>query len=168
LSSKITIHLYTKNRSLVIYSWNKRYHRSVFDNSRYPDGKVFENSYFTPRALDTVDKVFFVDNVLYHYRQVPNGLSKSVNGEKFVDLIWCLEETRKYYLEKNYDELYKLLMVFILDKCVDSYFYCYRNLEHDNKCYELMKFFKEKYGEYYKECCNRDVFGSWSERVKYR
>ena len=83
-------------------------------------------------------------------------------------LIWCLEETRKFYLEKNYDELYKLLMVFILNKCVDSYFYCYRNLEHDDKCYELMKFFKDKYGEYYKECCDRGVFGSWNERVKYR
>ena len=67
------------------------------------------------------------------YRQVSNGRSKSVDGMKYVDLIWCFEETRKYYLEKNYDELYKLLMMFILDKCVDSYFYCYCNLEHDDK-----------------------------------
>ena len=79
--------VYTKNRSLVIYSWNKLYYRSVLDNLRFPEGKVFEDSYFTSRVLDTVDKVFFVDNVLYHYRQVPNGLSKNVNGEKFVDLV---------------------------------------------------------------------------------
>ena len=159
--------LYNKNRSHVIYCWNKLFHRSVFDNLRFPEGKVFENSYFTPRALDSADKVFCLDNVLYYYRQVPNGLSKSINGDKYLDLIWCLEETKKFYLKNNNDELYKTLMKFILNKCIDLYFYCYRYLKNDAGYHNLIKIFKEKYRDYYTECCNKHVFKGVSERIKY-
>lgn len=107
--------LYRKD--LTMYSCCKLYKRSLFENIRFPSGKLFEDIPTTWEVLANIQHVAYLDKILYFYRQRKN----SIVGKKFtvrkLDQIEHLEKIVESV--KGDEELYQgaisLLFVGLLD-----------------------------------------------------
>lgn len=69
------------------YAWNKIYRRSIFDNVRFPVGKIFEDIYTLPLLLTHVNIVATVDVGMYYYCWNPNGITAKADGTALNDLL---------------------------------------------------------------------------------
>lgn len=56
-----------KYSSLTVYAWNKLYKRKIFENIRYPDGKIYEDSYILCEILDKTNIISYTLKPLYNY-----------------------------------------------------------------------------------------------------
>lgn len=75
--------LYVNNLQTVV-AWNKLYRKSLFDNLRYPIGKLQEDEYLIHKLLYAADKVAYVKTNLYYYVQRHN----SIMGKVSLQNIW--------------------------------------------------------------------------------
>jgi glycosyltransferase involved in cell wall biosynthesis len=63
------------------YAWNKLYKRSLFDDIRYPVGKVFEDVYTLPLLLRAATTIATTDKGCYHYCYNPEGITAKADGD---------------------------------------------------------------------------------------
>jgi len=52
-----------------VATWNKLYHRDIWRELRYPEGRLYEDVYVITPVLDQVDRVALVRKRMYQYRQ---------------------------------------------------------------------------------------------------
>ena len=64
------------------YAWNKVYRRWLFDDVRFPEGKVFEDVYTLPRLLRLSPRIMTTDRGVYHYCDNPHGITATAKGEQ--------------------------------------------------------------------------------------
>ena len=64
--------LITEQGLIYIVLWNKIYKKYIWDNLRFPEGKIHEDEAVVHRVLAKCKKVVCIENELYFYRQV-NG-----------------------------------------------------------------------------------------------
>lgn len=69
------------------YAWNKIYKKELFENVRYPDGKIYEDIYTTFRLFEKSKKIVFLKKSLYHYRVRINSITRNINKEKLYDIL---------------------------------------------------------------------------------
>ena len=69
------------------YACNKIYKRSLFNNIRYPQGKVFEDIYTLPQLLQKTRKIVTTSRGFYHYWFNPNGITATADGTKLAQLL---------------------------------------------------------------------------------
>jgi len=73
-----TIRLLTQQENFQIVSWNKLYKKSLFEDIRFPIGKLNEDSFTTYKILAEAKKVSFFDDILYYYRQREKSIMSSI------------------------------------------------------------------------------------------
>lgn len=64
------------------YAWNKLYRRELFDNVRYPKGRVFEDVCTLPKLLRQARRVVTTACGYYHYSRNPQGISAKADGRQ--------------------------------------------------------------------------------------
>lgn len=69
------------------FACNKIYRRSLFDDVRYPKGKVFEDVYTLPLLLRKAKRVSTTSQGCYHYEWNPSGITATADGEKLAMLL---------------------------------------------------------------------------------
>jgi glycosyltransferase involved in cell wall biosynthesis len=69
------------------FACNKIYRRSLFDDVRYPQGKVFEDVYTLPLLLRKAKRVSTTSQGCYHYEWNPSGITATADGEKLAMLL---------------------------------------------------------------------------------
>ncbi len=69
------------------YAWNKIYRRKLFDNVRFPVGKVFEDVYTLPRLLEQCRTVATTNKGCYHYTINPKGITQTAGGQELSQLL---------------------------------------------------------------------------------
>lgn len=69
------------------YVWNKIYKRRLFDDIRFPEGKVFEDAAILPRLLQAAKDICTVSQGLYYYTLNKKGITATANGKEFRDLL---------------------------------------------------------------------------------
>ena len=57
------------DRTIRSYAWNKLFAKSLFDEVRFPEGRVFEDIIAIPKLFDKANKLVLNDIPLYYYRQ---------------------------------------------------------------------------------------------------
>ena len=67
------------NDSLTVTSWNKLYGRKVFENLRFPKGKLFEDVWVFPELFENNHSMFAICEPLYHYIIRSDGKSITSN-----------------------------------------------------------------------------------------
>lgn len=86
------------------YVWNKIYKRIPLLNSNilFPNGRYYEDIYWSIRVVDALSGVVTVPDVNYHYLEVPTSITKQKQSYKHKsDAIWALAKLYDYYKEKN-------------------------------------------------------------------
>ena len=69
------------------YAWNKIYSRHLFDDVRYPKGRIFEDVYTLPQLLRKARKVATSSHGSYHYWINPSGITATADGHALAQLL---------------------------------------------------------------------------------
>ena len=66
--------IFNEYKLLTVVAWNKLYRKKLFDNIRYPEGKIFEDSFIICDLLEKSNKVSYILKPLYNYVSRENSL----------------------------------------------------------------------------------------------
>ncbi|MDE7414474.1 MAG: glycosyltransferase [Muribaculaceae bacterium] len=72
-------------------AWAKLYRRDLFDNLRFPVGRLYEDLPTTWQAFCKSEKVVFSPSQVYYYRQNPTSIMNSRFTHKKLDIIYAHE-----------------------------------------------------------------------------
>ena len=96
-----------------VCAWNKVYKRKLWDNFRFPVGKICEDSFTTYLLLNKADRIVQITDALYCYRIRSNSIMTSSFSKKSMDEE---EAWRKNYefIKEHYPRLYRRAFTFYL------------------------------------------------------
>lgn len=94
------------NNKINVNTWNKLYKRELFENERFPKGKIHEDEFLTYKLIYNSNKVAYINKELYYYYQNDNGIMNGSNLLKRLDRIEALEERSNFFLKNGDKDLY--------------------------------------------------------------
>ena len=155
--------MYGKQHVNAIVVWNKLYRKHLFDNIRFPKGKINEDEFTTYKLFYNANNgISTINEKLYFYRQN----DESIMGKKFnvsrYDKLEALEERKQFFKEREMLDLYnktdKLYMHYI------KHFYVLTKVYiEDSKKYQKMLMDKYK-KNFYNALKNKEI--SKKEKIK--
>lgn len=106
--------------------WNKIYTREILKNLRFPNGKYFEDEFFSNQLYLNSNQIHVISDVLCYHRVLASSTMNTQKTENYLDLLDALQERLEIYMQYDYseDEIYKVL-IFLLDpftRCVKAKF----------------------------------------------
>lgn len=85
--------------------WNKLYKRELWDDTRYPEGHVYEDRCTTFRILNVCKKISVLDDILYLHRIHPGSITDTYSQKNISD--WLLSFSLfNSFIESNIPEIY--------------------------------------------------------------
>lgn len=85
--SSATDYWYLEEAYRHCFAWNKVYRRSLFDDIRYPKGRLYEDILTLPILLGKARKVVTCSKGLYYYVYTPTGITGNINAELLEELL---------------------------------------------------------------------------------
>ncbi len=83
------------------YAWNKLFKKSLFDDIRFPVGKIFEDVITIGKLFEKSEKVVLNDVAKYYYRQREGSILHIQNSKTRLAYIYGALEILKYLKEKE-------------------------------------------------------------------
>lgn len=77
------------------HAWSKLYKKELFDNVRYPCGKVYEDIRTTYKLFLKCNRVSLVSPCLYHYRQRQGSIIRNGFNDKKLEWLKAVEELKE-------------------------------------------------------------------------
>lgn len=118
--------------------WNKIYKRHLFNNIKFPEGKIFEDGYVTYRLIHEANQIAVLNNIYYYYVQRSNSIMKKINPIQLLNTYddWCLIYR---FLMLNYPNLASLAANRYIKKCINLYIQLnsFEISEKDRKRYKV-------------------------------
>lgn len=93
-----------RNENMVVAP-NKLYRRHLFDTVRYPIGKLHEDEAVIHEIIGGAKTVAWVEEVHYHYRQVPNSITTAQFSLKRLDETYAKERRIAWFEAHNMQDL---------------------------------------------------------------
>ncbi len=144
--------LYNEFYVRTVVTWNKIYKKSLFEDVRYPTGKIHEDEFITYQLLYKSDKIVYTDAVLYNYLK----RESSITGQKFninkLDVIQAHEECFKFMYNHKEMDLFNKAFNRYLHTVISCYFKIKKNKLGNNDLLNQLKCqFDNNYREYFSE-----------------
>lgn len=89
--------------SLVV-PWNKLYRRVIFEDLRYPVGRIHEDEAIAHEVLGKCSRIVCINRELYFYRQNLEGITKQQFSAKRLDIILAMADRVMYYQKSGLAE----------------------------------------------------------------
>ncbi|MCE6008177.1 glycosyltransferase family 2 protein [Acinetobacter soli] len=67
------------------YAWKRIYKKELFKEIKFPVGKNFEDAYTIPYIYLKSKNIYFIDDILLHYRFNPNSITSSITDKNLSD-----------------------------------------------------------------------------------
>lgn len=143
--------VYDANSELVIHKvvvWNKLYKKELWDNVRFPVGRLHEDDHTTYRALYGANKILSVSDVLYGYIQTKDSIMrKSFKEKRIDDTLSAYTNAAEFFNEHNEFNLEGMARRKYLEFCIELS-YRVDNSDLNNKI-ELENFLRKSFIESY-------------------
>ena len=115
-----------KNYGLWTVPWSKIIRKSILDQVKFPEGKYFEDEFFSDQLFLRCDRVRVIPDSLYVNRVRTSSTMNSQKTRNYLDLIDAFQARIELYLEQSLpvDEVYKIL-IYLLEpysKCASARF----------------------------------------------
>lgn len=112
----------------IIIACNKLYKKSLFDNLRFPLGKLNEDEGTIYKAIFSSDKIAVSNKKLYYYLQRNNSIMNSKFTVKNLDVLKFIHDKSLFFKNNNFTELYEINQVYYLKSLVN---YCKTAEKHN-------------------------------------
>lgn len=99
-----------------ITAWNRLYHRSIFENVRFPVGRVHEDEYIAHEVYWKCEKVSLVEHPLYFYLQRAGSITQNETLKQKMDYAEALFQRIEFAREHDLQVLAEKSMLTILHK----------------------------------------------------
>ena len=87
-------------------AWGKLYKRSLFENIRFPVGRIHEDEFTTYKLIYNADKVALTTAELYYYWQREDSImGVGFNQKGFMDALDAFEQRAMFYKKVGLDDL---------------------------------------------------------------
>lgn len=103
-----TIEFYTPKQSLehidkpvFMAAWNKLYEATLFEEIRFPHGKIHEDVGCTYRLFFASQTIAFVHKALYGYFENPDSITTSVIKQNKLDLLQMYEQQALFFAQHD-------------------------------------------------------------------
>ena len=118
--------LITKDDVIFNFAWNKIYHRSLFNNIRYPEGRYYEDQGTTYKLFDAAKTIYVDPSMLYHYNRRQETITQALGIEQTQEPkvlndifdLWC---ERLDFIRNNYPDLKNSVLKQIVGLIVRSF-----------------------------------------------
>jgi glycosyltransferase involved in cell wall biosynthesis len=105
--------LYNGNYTNTVVLWNKIYKKSLFDEIRFPLGKIHEDDFTTHKLLYKAQKIVNTDAALYCYFRSSNSVMRKQFNLKRLDALEAFKQRKTFFKQEKLTDLY--------DKACESY-----------------------------------------------
>lgn len=120
-------------------AWNKVYKKHLFDEVKFPKGKIYEDVGTIYKLINDVKTFFYIDKPLYMYRKNRGGSILTTISPKINNIYDVLEDTYIFYERKNA----------LSEENLDGLCYQYIKLLMWSNMYRQLKYFKLKLFSFY-------------------
>lgn len=130
--------------------WNKLYRRELWEDIRFPDGHVYEDSITTYRVFDICQLIYVLNKPLYLHRIRPGSITGTYSLHNFCDLILASSSVESFIvantpdifaadqiIKKRQASLNGLICVYL------QHFYKYRGATRDSFKEKIMEEFQK-------------------------
>lgn len=93
--------------------WNKLYKKYVFEEIRFPKGKIHEDEFITFQLLYKAKKIVYTDETLYYYFQKPDSIMGQFNKARFQLFEAYLTRMNFYSSHHEYALWKKMILLYI-------------------------------------------------------
>ena len=128
---------------LTMYSVNKLYKKELFENLRYPVGKIYEDTVLSVQIFSKCNKIAYSPAILYYYFRNPGSITFQKFSMKDMDIIDSGDFVFDF-IRKNFPDLMRAAKyrrcwsyLYVLDKMI----LCGMN-KNDKEYYKIKKFIK--------------------------
>lgn len=94
-----------------VTAWNKLYKKELFDEIRYPDGKIHEDEFIIHHIIDRCDCVAVTDKPLYKYVQRGGSIMSDKPGDKHVDAVYAFLDRAEYFSAAGNKAMKKAVLI---------------------------------------------------------
>lgn len=119
-------------------AWNKLYETKLFNNIRYPKGKLHEDEATTYKLLYKADVVAVTNEELYYYYIRENSITNKKYTLKRLDYIEELEEQLRFFENRKETDLYNEAYYRYARSLIKAYFKCKRNVDNSLAVQEVL------------------------------
>ncbi|PLA92202.1 glycosyltransferase family 2 protein [Ligilactobacillus salivarius] len=106
LSNINTLKRVFKRDDVSVSAWGKMYDRELFNEIRYPKGKLYEDLYTTPYLIEKSERVALSRSKKYYYYVRKDSITKRTISNKDYSIFEALQNLVDYFGNK-YPELYE-------------------------------------------------------------
>ncbi len=92
------------NDQFYVTTWDKLYRRSLFDDIRFPEGKLFEDTGTTYRLVDKAQTIVYSFVPKYFYVRAENSITSGKFSMKKLDYVE-MADAMAAYITENYPDL---------------------------------------------------------------
>ena len=104
-----------KRASYSVVAVCKLYKKDLFENIRYPVGKLHEDEFTTHKLLFSCEKITYNSSELYYYYQNPNSIMGSSWSPRHLDGIEAVEEQLSFFKINGFKRAYKRSYIVLAD-----------------------------------------------------
>lgn len=105
-TKKQTLKFILTEKTILTVACGKLYKKELFDNIRYPEGKIYEDLGTTYKLVELSEKIALADVEKYYYRTNPESITKVNFANKNLDYFEIAEELQNY-VQKHYPQYLK-------------------------------------------------------------
>lgn len=88
-----------------VTAWGKLYQRSLFENIRYPEGRIFEDMYVTHRLIDRCTQIAVVSQKMCYYFQRNGSIVNTEFNIRKLDYLQAMKERIQFFNNRGYVKL---------------------------------------------------------------
>ena len=152
-----------RNENMVVAP-NKLYRRHIFHSLRYPEGKVHEDEAVIHEVIGNAERVAWLDEAHYLYRQAPNSITTAKFNLKRLDETIAKERRIAFFVEQGMQDL--------ADRTRLAYLSClmrlYRTVQAELEDRATAKEVCQKIYDRFCELCKPELIQDRSLREKLR
>ena len=117
--------------SYLVVAWNKLYRRDIFDNIKFPVGRIHEDEFVLHRIFAACSSVSILPERLYYYLQRSESITNKPYSVRRLDALDAFDDRLHFYLENKRYSLLKLTCLHYIRWYIKMHNLLPRNIEEN-------------------------------------
>ena len=154
VDAKEAVKMVLEGQKFSVPAWNKLYKKELFDEMKYPVGKLSEDAFVTPKLLSNTNRVVITTKPKYYYVHRKDSITGSEFKMKDFDVVEAYASNLKF-IKETYPDLvnqaefrYIWAHMYVLDKMIMT-----KDFNHQKEYDELVKFLRKNTMKILKDPC---------------